>query len=109
MRIPAIACGLLLAACSTSAPAAAPAPVARFAYADLDLRDPAGRQELVRRVDRAAADYCRAHAEVVTPHHRRADPRYCPASIRAQLMWAMPARVREAYDRGWRRRPAGGL
>lgn len=107
MRTLAMAGGLLLAACSTADSAASHEPQARFAYADLDLRSANGRAELVRRVDRAAADYCRDHAAVVTPHHRRADPRYCPASLRAQLTWAMPRQVRQAYDRGWSRRPAG--
>jgi hypothetical protein len=55
----------------------------------------------------AAADYCRGHSAIVTPHHRRADRRYCPASIRVQLMRAMPPQVRRAYDSGWARRPAG--
>lgn len=107
MRTLAIVGGLLLAACSTTTSAAPHEPQARVAYGDLDLRRADGRAELVRRVDRAAADYCRDHAAAVTPHHRRADPRYCPASLRAQLMWAMPRRVRDAYDQGWSRRPAG--
>lgn len=108
MRPLAIVCGLLLAACSTTAPAgAADAPQARFRHADLNLRDPADRQILASRVDRAAADYCRSHSAVVTPHHRRADPSYCLATMRIQLMWAMPPRVRSAYDSAWARRPAG--
>ncbi|HWQ87441.1 UrcA family protein [Brevundimonas sp.] len=109
MRPLVIVCGLLLAACSTtvSARSEEPAPKARFHYADLNLRDPADRRVLVARVDQAAADYCRSHSDIVTPYHRRADASYCPASIRAQLMWAMPPRVRHAYDSGWARRPAG--
>lgn len=107
MRPFAIVCGLLLAACPTAAALAheAPAPQARFAYGDLNLRRPADQDELVVRVARAAADYCRDHAEIVTPYHRRADPRYCPATMRVQLMWAMPPSVRDAYESGWRRRP----
>lgn len=109
MRPFAIVCGLLLAACSTTVPAHSqdPAPEARFTYADLNLRDPAQRQILASRVEQAAADYCRSHSDVVTPRHRRADPAYCPASMRVQLMWAMPPQVRRAYDSAWARRPAG--
>lgn len=106
MRPLAIACGLLLAACSTTGLAPGPEPQARFRYADLDLRDPAGRRTLALRVEQAAADYCRDHSAIVTPYHRRADPRYCPASIRAQLMWAMPPQVRRAYDSERARRPS---
>lgn len=108
MRPFAIVCGLLLAACPATAVLAqddAPAPEARFLYGDLNLRRLADQDELVVRVDRAAADYCRDHAEVITPHHRRADPRYCPATMRVQLMWAMSPSVRHAYDAGRRRRP----
>lgn len=107
MRPLAIVCGLLLAACSTTPAAPTAEPQARFHYADLNLRSAADRQRLVTRVDQAAADYCRDHSAIVTPHHRRADPRYCPATIRVQLMWAMPPKVRRAYDSGWARRPAG--
>lgn len=107
MRPVAIVCGLLLAACS-SLPAAAdtdPAPQARFAYGDLDLRSRAGQSALVARVQEAADAYCREHAAVVTPARRLGDPRYCPSVMRAQLMWGMPGDVRAAYDAGWRRRP----
>lgn len=109
MRPLAIVCGLLLAACSTVDPArsADPAPQARFHYADLNLRTPAGRAVLVARVKQAAEDYCREHGAIVTPYHRRADRSYCPASMRIQLMQAMPPRVRRAYDDGWARRPVG--
>jgi len=108
MRPLAIVCGLLLAACPATAAVAhddPPAPQARVVWSDLNLRRPADQDELVVRVARAAADYCRDHAAVVTPYHRRADPSYCPATMRAQLMWAMPPAVRRAYDAGWRRRP----
>lgn len=106
MRPVAIVCGLLLAACSTQTLACAAAdPQARFSYGDLNLREASDRQILVARVDQAAADYCRSHGEIVTPFHRRSDPRYCRATMRAQLMWAMPIQVREAYDSGWARRP----
>lgn len=109
MRTLAIACGLLLAACSTAAVAAPqrndPAPQARFHYGDLDLRDADDQLVLVARVQQAAEAYCREHAAVVTPSNRLGDPRYCPSVIRAQLMWAMPGEVRRAYDDGWRRRP----
>lgn len=106
MRPFAIVCGLLLAACPAAALAhdGVPAPEARFIYGDLNLRRPSDQDELVVRVGRAAADYCRDHAEVVTPYHRRADVRYCPATMRIQLMWGMPPAVRRAYDAGWRRR-----
>ena len=105
MRPFAIVCGLLLAACSTTAPArVTDAPKARFHYADLNLEDPAAGQTLISRVDRAAKDYCRSHSVIVTPYHRRADPRYCPATMRVQLMWAMPGEVRRAYDQAWARR-----
>lgn len=107
MRPLALVAALLLAACSTTVPAdTAPEPQARFHYGDLNLREAADRQILVARVEQAAADYCRSHSEIVTPYHRRSDPRYCPATIRVQLMWAMPMRVRDAYDSGWERRPA---
>lgn len=106
MRPLAIVCGLLLAACATiPAHADEPAPQARFTYGDLDLRSGADRMTLLARVDQATADYCRDHSAVVTPHHRRAEPSYCRASIRAQLMWAMPPAVRRAYDAAWARRP----
>ena len=108
MRPLAIVCGLLLAACPLTAALAqdgAPAPEARFVYGDLNLRRAADQGELVVRVARAAADYCRDHSEVVTPYHRRADVRYCPATMRIQLMEGMPPAVRRAYDAGWRRRP----
>lgn len=106
MRPFAIVCGLLLVACSTDALAqTAAAPQARFYYGDLNLREAADRQILVARVDEAAAEYCRSHSEIVTPANRRNDPRYCTATMRAQLMWAMPMRVRDAYDTGWERRP----
>lgn len=103
MRPLAIVCGLLLAACSTVHPArsADPAPQARFSYADLNLRDPADRAVLVARVKQATEDYCRDHSAVVTPYHRRAERSYCPASMRIQLMQAMPPRVRRAYDTAW--------
>lgn len=107
MRPLAIVCGLLLAACPATAALArddASAPKARFVYGDLNLRRPADQDELVVRVARAAADYCRDHAEVVTPHHRRTNSRYCPTTMRVQLMWAMSPSVRHAYDAG-RRRP----
>jgi UrcA family protein len=107
MRHVAIVCGLLLAACSTVPAAANPAPQARFTYGDLELRSRAGQLALVARVQAAAEDYCRDHAAVVTPARRLGDPRYCPSVMRAQLMWAMPDRVRAAYDAGWRRRPRG--
>ncbi|HYC96565.1 UrcA family protein [Brevundimonas sp.] len=108
MRPLAIVCGLLLAACSAlSAHAEEPAPQARFSYGDLNLRDPADRRTLVARVDQATADYCRDHSAVVTPYHRRGDRAYCRASIRAQLTWAMPPRVRSAYQTAWARRPVG--
>lgn len=107
MRPLAIVCGLLLAACATvPAHSDEPSPQARFTYGDLNLRDAADRLTLVARVDQAAADYCRDHSAIVTPHHRRADRSYCPSSIRVQLMWVMPPRVRRAYDAGWARRPA---
>jgi UrcA family protein len=105
MRPFAIVGGLLLAACSTLPARAEPAPQARFAYGDLDLRSYADRMTLLARVDQATADYCRDHSAIVTPHHRRADPSYCRSSIRAQLMWAMPPVVRRAYDAAWARRP----
>ena len=108
MRPLAIVCGLLLAACATvPAHTQDPAPQARFSYADLNLRDAADRRMLLTRVDQAAADYCRDHSAIVTPYHRRADHSYCRASIRSQLMWAMPPDVRRAYDTAWARRPAG--
>lgn len=104
MRSLAIASGLLLAACSTLPAASAnPDPIARFHHGDLRLTDPIAEDALVVRVREAAVGYCRDHAAIVTPHHRRTDPSYCPASIRAQLLWAMPADVRRAYDRGWAR------
>jgi UrcA family protein len=109
MRPLAIACGLLLAACSTApARAALPeagAPTARVPYADLNLRDSQDRDRLVARVAEAARDYCRTHADTVVPAHRRGDTNYCRASMRIQLVSAMPAQVRHAYDSGWRRRP----
>lgn len=106
MRSLAIACGLLLAACSAPAFAqSASAPQARLSYGDLNLRDPAHRQVLVARVDQAVAAYCREHGDLVTPTRRRNDPRYCRATMRAQLKWAMPMQVRRAYDHGWERRP----
>lgn len=106
MRPFAIVCGLLLAACSTDVFAqTAAAPQARFYHGDLNLHEAADRQILVARVDEAAAEYCRSHSEIVTPFNRRNDPRYCTATMRAQLMWAMPMRVRDAYDTGWERRP----
>ncbi len=109
MRPLAIVCGLLLAACSTPAPArtvhAPPPPVARVAYADLNLRDEGDRARLVARVADAARDYCRGHADTVVPAHRRGDVNYCRASMRIQLMSAMPTPVRRAYETGWRRRP----
>ena len=80
-------------------------PKLDFYYGDLNLREAADRQVLVARVDAAAAEYCRSHSEIVTPAHRRNDPRYCTATMRAQLMWAMPVGVRDAYDTGWERRP----
>lgn len=105
MRSLALVCGMLLAACSTTAPARVPnAPQARFHYADLNLRDPADGQTLVTRVDEAAAEYCRLYSAIVTPAHRRAEPRYCSATMRIQLMWAMPREVRIAYDEAWTRR-----
>lgn len=107
MRPFAIVCGLLLAACSTlPAHSLDAAPQARFVYSDLNLRSPADRLTLLARVDQAAADYCRDHGAIVTPHHRRGDRAYCRASMRAQLMWAMPPAVRRAYDAAWKRRPA---
>lgn len=111
MRPLAIVCGLLLAACSTPAPArtadfTSPAPpVARVPYADLNLRDDGDRARLVARVADAAQAYCRSHADTVVPAHRRGDVNYCRASMRIQLMSAMPPSVRQAYDSGWRRRP----
>lgn len=58
MRPVAIACGLLLAACSTTALARTAAePQARFRYGDLNLREAGDRQILVARVDHAAADF----------------------------------------------------
>ena len=108
MRPLAIVCGLLLAACSTlPAHADDPAPQARFTYSDLNLRSAIDRTRLLARVNQAAADYCRDHSDIVTPYHRRADRSYCRASIRVQLMWAMPPRVRRAYDAAWARRPTG--
>ena len=95
----------LLTAAAAQAQDAPAAPQARFHYGDLDLRDPGDRRVLVERVETAAADYCRDHAAVVTPERRMGDPGYCPAVMRAQLMWAMPGEVRRAYDQGWRRRP----
>lgn len=108
MRPFAIVCGLLLAACPATAALAhdePPAPQARFVWRDLDLNSPADQDELVVRVARAADDYCRDHAELVTPPHRRAEPHYCTTTLRVQMMWAMPPSVRRAYDAGWRRRP----
>lgn len=111
MRPLAIVCGLLLAACSTPAPGRAAAfappspPVARVPYADLNLRDDGDRARLVARVADAAREYCRSHADTVVPAHRRGDVNYCRASMRFQLMSAMPARVRNAYETGWNRRP----
>lgn len=108
MRPLAIVCGLLLAACSTvPARSADSAPQARFSWAGLNLRDPADRATLASRVQRAADDYCHSHSDIVTPHHRREDRSYCPASMRIQLMEAMPPRVRRAYDVAWARRPVG--
>jgi UrcA family protein len=105
MRLYAIACGLLLAACSTTPRAqTSDAPQARFHYADLNLQDPADGQVLVSRVDQAASDYCRNHSAIVTPHDRRADPRYCATTIRVQLMWAMTPEVRRAYNEAWSKR-----
>ena len=104
MRPFAIAGGLLLAACSTTpAGSGRIAPQASVHYADLRLDDPAAQDILVVRVREAALSYCREHAAVVTPHHRRAEAAYCPASIRVQLIWAMPPELRRAYDQGWRR------
>ena len=57
MRPFAIACGLLLAACSTTPQVRTlDAPQAYFHYADLNLQDPTDGQTLVSRVDQAAAD-----------------------------------------------------
>jgi UrcA family protein len=108
MRPFAIVCGLLLAACPAQTIAhsfAQDAPVARVRYGDLNLRRADGRAELVSRVRDAAVLYCRDHAHVVTPAHRRGDRYYCVASLRVQIVEALPPRVRRAYDLGWDRRP----
>lgn len=101
MRPLAIACGLLLAACSTVP--VPPQPQARVPFTDLDLSRRDDQDILVQRVRQAAVDYCRTHAAIVTPHFRRAEPDYCPRVMRMQLMWAMEPPVRSAYDRGWAR------
>lgn len=106
MRSLAIVCGLLLAACSTTSPARPEeAPKASFYFADLDLQKSTDRRTLVSRVDIAAADYCSSHSAIVTPYHRRAEPRYCLDTIRVQLLWAMPPEVRRAYNSARAGRP----
>lgn len=105
MRTLAIACGLLLAACSTTPASSAriPLPQARVAYGDLNLESRTGQDLLVQRVSRSAEAYCARHSAIVTPPAFRNEPRHCLMSIRVQLVWAMPAQVRRAYDRGWAR------
>ena len=105
MRTLAIACGLLLAACSTTPASSARAllPQARVAYGDLDLQSRADQDRLVQRVAREAEAYCARHSAIVTPPAFRNEPRHCLMSMRAQMVWAMPAQVRRAYDRGWAR------
>jgi UrcA family protein len=108
MRHAALGCVLALAcalpAAAYSDDASAPAPQARFRYADLRLDTQLGQNRLVDRVLEAARDYCREHADIVSPPSRRASPTYCVNSMRIQFMDAMPSHVRAAFERGWRRR-----
>ncbi len=102
----ALAGALALACALTASPVkavAAPAPQARVAYGDLRMDTARGQRLLVQRVLAAARGYCRLHADVVTPAHRRNNPRYCVDSIRVQLVDAMPDTVRTAWTRGWAR------
>jgi UrcA family protein len=113
MRHAALGCVLALACALPAAAQArdfgaddapAPAPQARFRYGDLRLDTQLGQNRLVDRVLAAARDYCRDHADIVSPPSRRPNVTYCVNSMRIQFMDAMPAEVRTAFDRGWRRR-----
>lgn len=72
-------------------------------YVDLALETPAGRRELVERVDRAVRDFCAAYdpqdaTAIFDP--RLASTRRCPEYATLLLMNKAPASVRRVYRSG---------
>lgn len=72
-------------------------------YVDLALDTPAGRRELVERVDRAVRDFCAAYdpqdaTAIFDP--RLASARRCPGYATLLLMNKAPASVRRVYRSG---------
>jgi UrcA family protein len=103
MRTSLLLSALLLSACVTQGMTTPPPPDIVVTYRDLALKTPAGRAELVRRVDQAVRSFCGAHdpqdkTAIFDP--RLARPRRCPGYATLLLLHKSPASVRRAYWEG---------
>lgn len=94
---------LLLSACATPRTVPSPPPDLVVRYADLALDTPAGRRELVARVDQAVRRFCATYdpqdaTAIFDP--RLASARRCPGYATLLLMRKAPASMRRAYRSG---------
>lgn len=90
---------ILLGACAANLPSPADRIVAHIPYGDLALGEAAGRAELRDRVTAAVRDFCREHADEVTPQLIRTEASYCLDTVRFSIVAEMPREVRRAYAR----------
>ena len=88
---------ILLGACAANLPDPANRVVAHIPYGDLALGEPVGRAELRDRVAGAVRDFCRDHADEVTPQLIRTEASYCLDTVRFSILAEMPREVRRAY------------
>lgn len=103
MRTSLLLSAFLLSACVTRGTMALPSPDIVVTYRDLALETPAGRAELVQRVDRATRYFCGAYDpkdETAIFDPRLASTRLCPGYATLLLLNKSPASVRRAYREG---------
>ena len=75
-------------------------PDVRLVYSDLPLQAPDGPVLFAQRVRQTAIDHCARHGALLTPYHRRSDPDYCIGGVRAEILRALPPRLRALYEAG---------
>ncbi|MET3722853.1 UrcA family protein [Sphingomonas trueperi] len=112
MKLLVLLSATLLPACASGTSAMVFSPRMLVAYRDLRLDTAADRAKLVRRVDRAAAAFCKAY-DPMGPETRfdarLASGRHCPGAAAILLAQHMPANVRRAYRAGRRERNGSAM